>query len=249
MAAEDAFDHHAQSERDFFAQWGVNPAGDKLRWQREFDLLRRARPGGLGSVLSLGCGRGWFETLLAEHADHVLGIDLSPESVRDARSLATQKGCGNVEFLCADVSTFELDRRFDTIICVAFLHHLTDSECLNLLVRIHRHLNAGGLLHTQDPNVHGLLRKVGRIVLGSRYDEFHTDDERELDPTVVSQMFLEAGFESAEPHYMDFCLIPGMQLFPTAPAWTMRSLAAVDRAWCSLPVARWASGFSIDAIR
>ncbi len=249
MTTEDPCDSRAQRERNFFAEWAVNPAGDKLRWRRELDLLRRARPGGLGSVLSLGCGRGWFETLLAEHADHVLGIDLSPESIEDAKALAAGQRITNIEFICADVGSFELEGSFDTVVCVAFLHHLSDRECLELLARIYRHLREGGLLHTQDPNARGLLRWLGRIVLGSRYDEFHSDDERELDPTAVSQMFLEAGFESVNLRYMDLCLIPAMQLFPKAPGWTMQSFALVDRAWCSLPVARWASGFAVDAIR
>lgn len=249
MTAEDRSDIRAQRERDFFAEWDLNPAGDKLHWRRELDLLRRVRPGGLGSVLSLGCGRGWFETLLAEHADHVLGVDLSPESIADAEALVARKGIDNVEFVCADVCSFEFDRSFDTVVCVAFLHHLSDRECLELLSRIHRHLCTGGLLHTQDPNTHGLLRKLGRIVLGSRYDSFHTEDERELDPSAIRSMFLEAGFERADVRYMDLCLIPGMQLFPKAPAWTMEIFALADRAWCSLPVARWASGFAVDAIR
>jgi SAM-dependent methyltransferase len=249
MTAEDAGNIRARRERDFFAEWGLNPAGDRLRWRRELDLLRRARPGGLGSVLSLGCGRGWFETQLAEHADHVLGIDLSPESIKDAEDLAASRGITNIEFICEDVNRFELDRSFDTVVCVAFLHHLSDRECLELLARIHRHLRQGGLLHTQDPNVHGLLRKLGRIVLGSRYDKFHSDDERELDPAAVRQIFLDAGFKSVDLRYMDLCLIPAMQLFPKAPAWTMQSFALLDRAWCSLPVARWASGFAVDAIR
>ena len=162
MTTEDPCDSRAQRERKFFAEWGVNPAGDKLRWRRELDLLRRARPGGLGSVLSLGCGRGWFETLLAKHADHVLGIDLSPESIEAAKALAAGQRITNTEFICADVGRFELERSFDTVVCVAFLHHLSDRKCLDLLARIHRHLREGGLLHTQDPNAHGLLRRLGR---------------------------------------------------------------------------------------
>lgn len=249
MTAEEKGDSRAQRERDFFADWRLNPAGDRMRWRRELDLLLRARPGGLGSVLSLGCGRGWFETQLAVHADHVLGIDISPKSIEDATALATSLGLGSVEFICSDIGSFEFDRSFDTIVCVAFLHHLSDPECLELLGRMRRHLNDGGLLHTQDPNVHGFLRKVGRVVLGSRYDTFHTEDERELDPDSVRQMFLEAGFDRAEIRYMDFSLNPATQIFPDASAWVMRGFTLIDRAWCALPVARWASGFAIDAIR
>jgi SAM-dependent methyltransferase len=249
MQSEEASASRIQRERDFFADWVLNPTGDALRWQRELDLIRRARPEGLGSVLSLGCGRGWFELMLSESADQVLGIDLSPESIEDARRLAANQGNEKVEFICADVASFELDQSFDTIICVGFLHHLSDAEGLELLTWIHAHLRPGGLLHTQDPNVHGIMRTLGRLVLGSRYDEFHSEDERELDPTSVRQMFLSAGFERADIRYMDLSLIPAMQLLPRAPGWLMKVFALVDRVWCSLPVARWASGFAVDATR
>ena len=245
----DGSDIRAQRERDFFADWALNPAGDELRWRRELALLRRARPGGLGSVLSVGCGRGLFETMLSEHADHVVGIDLSPESIEDAQALVARQEIPNVEFVCADITRFGLDRTFDTIVCVGFLHHLSDREGLELLSRIRSHLREGGLLHTQEPNVHGLMRKIGRIVLGKRYDEFHSDDERELDPDVVRRMFLDAGFGSATLRYMDLLLIPAMQIFPRAPAWTMKTFALIDRIWCALPASRWASGFAVDAIR
>ncbi len=238
-----------RSEREFFADWVVNPGGNALRWRRELDLLRHAKPGGLGSVLSLGCGRGWFETLLAEHADQVLGIDLSPESIADAQALVAREGIHNVEFVCADIARFELDQSFDTVICVGFLHHLSDREGVELLMRIYEHLKVGGLLHTQDPNVNGLLRKLGRIALGSRYDDFHSDDERELDPDAVRKMFLEVGFDRADVRYMDLSLIPAMQILPRSPLWVMRACALVDRVWCSLPVARWASGFAVEAFR
>lgn len=242
-------DERSQRERDFFADWKVNAAGDALRWKRELRLLRRARPDGLGRVLSLGCGRGWFETQLAPFADAVLGIDLSPESIADAQRLAAEKGLSNVEFQCEDVITFALDRTFDTVICVGFLHHLTDAEGVELLTRIHDHLAPDGLLHTQDPNRRGILRTVGRVVLGDRYDRYHTEDERELDPDRVRQMFLEAGFREATVRYMDLTLIPAMQLLHNAPGWTMHGFALADRVWCRSPTKPWSSGFAVDAVK
>lgn len=242
-------DSRAARERDFFADWVVNPAGDALRWRRELELVRRARPGRLGSVLSLGCGRGWFESLLAEHADSVLGIDLSPEAIEDAKALAASRGLSHLEFACADIARLELDRSFDTVVCVGFLHHLSDGEALELLIRIRHHLAKGGLLHTQDPSRHGILRTIGRAVLGSRYDDYHSPDERELDADTVARLLLEAGFVTADVRYMDLSLIPAMQLFPRAPSWTMQGFAAVDRLFCALPLARWASGFAVDARR
>ena len=247
--SEPALDARSQREQAFFADWSLNPAGDALRWERERALLQKARPGGLGSVLSLGCGRGQFETRLAASAERVLGIDLSPESIADAQAHAREAGCDNVRFACEDVASFAFEERFDTIVCVGFLHHLDAAGSLALLERIYSHLRPGGLLHTQDPNVHGVLRAVGRVVLGERYHQFHSPDERELDPAEVRDQVLQAGFAKADIHYMDLALIPGMQLWPAAPPWTMRALAGFDRAFCATPFRRAASGFSIHAER
>ncbi len=236
-------------EIDFFSNWVVHPEGDALRFERERRLLREARPDGLGSVLSLGCGRGLFETLLAADAERVLGIDVSPESIEAARARAAELGVANVAFERRDIADFAFEERFDTIVCVGFLHHLSDADGLALLQRMRRHLAPGGLVHTQDPNADGVLRKVGRVVLGHRYDTYHSADERELVPGRVRDAFLAAGYAQATVRYVDLTLIPGMQLFPNAPSWTMGAFATVDRAFCASPFARWASGFAVDARR
>lgn len=242
----------ADREREFFSDWTFNPSGDALRWKRELRrVLRAAGEGGLGDVLSVGCGRGQFELMLARHANRVTGIDLSPESIEDARRLAEQEGVENARFECADATEFDLGETFDTVVCIGFLHHLSEEEGLELLQRIYRHMRSGGVLHTQDPNVHGLLRSVGRLVLGARYDRYHTPDERELDPEEVRSLILEAGFAQARIQYMDLTLIPGMLFLPTAPGWVMKGFDWIDRAWCSTPrpLARLASGFAVEATR
>ena len=240
----------AHREREFFAGWTLNPAGDQLRWRRERRGVLDATGGrGLGRVLSIGCGRGQFELMLAGDAERVLGIDLSPESIDDARAAAARAGVEHVEFACADVATFALDEPFDTIVCIGFLHHLDEAGTRDLLRRLLDRLRPGGVLYTQDPNVHGILRSVGRLVMGRRYDAYHSPDERELDPEALRRDVLEAGFSEARIRYMDLALIPGMQLLPRAPAVVMQALAWVDRLWCWLPVARWASGFSMVATR
>lgn len=241
-----------EREREFFSDWALNPVGDALRWKRELrGVLSAAGEGGLGDVLSVGCGRGEFELMLARHANQVTGIDLSPESIEHAQRLAAEQGVDNAHFECANADGFDLAATFDTVVCIGFLHHLTEPEGLRLLERIYRHMRPGGLLRTQDPNMHGVLRRVGRLVLGAGYDQYHTPDERELDPEDVRTLFLSAGFSEARIQYMDLTLIPGMQLLPSAPGFVMRGFDWIDRAWCSMPtpVARFASGFAVDAIR
>lgn len=51
-------------------------------------------------VLDLYCGTGTTSLLLAQRVAHVVGVEVVPEAVRDARRNAQQNGIPNVSFLC-----------------------------------------------------------------------------------------------------------------------------------------------------
>jgi predicted TPR repeat methyltransferase len=48
-------------------------------------FLLRQLPAHLGEALDLGCGTGAFARLLAQRAERVLGLDLSPRMIQVAR--------------------------------------------------------------------------------------------------------------------------------------------------------------------
>ena len=48
-------------------------------------FLLRQIPARLDEALDLGCGTGRFARLLAQRAERVLGLDLSPQMIRVAR--------------------------------------------------------------------------------------------------------------------------------------------------------------------
>src|SRR5262249_15941754 len=56
-----------------------------------------------------------------------------------------------------------------------------------------------------------------------------------------------AGFGDVETGWLDLTLIPGHYFFPRAGRWLMQLFAALDRAFCATPLARWASGFTAFA--
>jgi 2-polyprenyl-3-methyl-5-hydroxy-6-metoxy-1,4-benzoquinol methylase len=242
------------AELDFFArtfgEQAYSPAGWRLQKQRELRLLLAAAGSrGLGRVLSIGCGDGAFERMLAPHAESVLAVDLSPVAVEIAERQRAAEGIGNLAFRCASFRELPWQEPFDTIVCLAFLHHVPEQETAGLLRACFTHLAPQGLFFSQDPNVHGALRAVGRVVLGRRYHAFHTPDERELDPDQLAAQLRAAGFASVAIHHVDLTLIPSCFLFARAPAWLFRVLAALDRLWCASPLARWSSGFAAVARR
>jgi len=243
-----------QRERAFFdrhyQEVSRNPAGFALRVRRELAALRRLTGHRrLGRLLSLGCGEGPFECLLASHAESVLGIDLSSTAIERARAQAAAQGLTNVEFRCQAASALDPGERFDGVACVAFLHHVAESELPALLASLFARLRPGGFLFAQEPSRRGLLRTLGHGLLGARYHRYHSADERELDPNELSAQLRAAGFASVEIGWIDVTLIPGQYVFPRAPAALMQSFAAFDRIYCATPFARWASSFTVIATR
>jgi SAM-dependent methyltransferase len=85
-------------------------------------LLRRL-PARCQEALEVGCGTGAFARLLAQRAERVVALDLSPEMVRVARERSARYP--NIAFEVADVTSRPLPAdRFDVIASIATLHHL-----------------------------------------------------------------------------------------------------------------------------
>ena len=86
----------ALSPRSFYQ---VNPA----QAERLYDLaVAYAAPEGRGLVLDLYCGAGTISLRLARGAERVIGAEIVPQAVENARENAARNGVENVEFLCAD---------------------------------------------------------------------------------------------------------------------------------------------------
>ncbi|MGH9330645.1 MAG: class I SAM-dependent methyltransferase, partial [Vicinamibacterales bacterium] len=84
------------------------------------------------SVLEIGCGVGRWTRRLARAGADVVGLDLSPAMVREARVRAEREGLETrCRFLVADTAEFSLGRRFDLIIGVTVLQHVLEA------VRLH----------------------------------------------------------------------------------------------------------------
>ncbi len=67
-------------------------------------VLEYASPDGIGTVLDLYCGTGTISLCLARGAKQVIGAELVPEAVEDARANAARNSIENARFLCADAA-------------------------------------------------------------------------------------------------------------------------------------------------
>ena len=74
------------------------------------------------TVVDLYCGTGTITLVMAGRAKHVIGVEIVPEAIEDAKANAVRNGFDNVEFLCADAkaaaSAFSARGLRPDVICV-----------------------------------------------------------------------------------------------------------------------------------
>lgn len=72
------------------------------------------------SILDVGCGNGALTSDVSKHCKHVVGIDMSKKNIQEAK-----KRSGG-DFICADVTEYPIDNKFDAIILSNVLEHIED---------------------------------------------------------------------------------------------------------------------------
>src|SRR5579885_2156455 len=107
----------------------------------------RPRPG--DRILEIGCGPGTIVPYLPE--SEYVGFDLSQEYIEQARKQFSAK-FPRTKFVCERVSEYTLPQReyFEIVLALGILHHLDDSEALQLFRISHDALKPGGKLVTLD---------------------------------------------------------------------------------------------------
>ncbi len=116
------------------------------RWMEEIRPLLR-RETGL-RILDVGCGAGFFSILLAKRGHRVTGIDLTPDMVDRARSLAAEERA-ECEFLVMDAERPDFpDDTFDVVISRNLTWTLPDVA--SAYRQWGRVLKAGGILVNMD---------------------------------------------------------------------------------------------------
>jgi SAM-dependent methyltransferase len=106
---------------------------------------------GRDGLLELGCGTGRVVLPLARAGHHVTGLDLAAPMLEHCRALLQTESPevrDRVTVLEADMTSFDLDRRFAQIICAfGTFHHLrTVEQQLACLARCRQHLLPHGTL-------------------------------------------------------------------------------------------------------
>jgi cyclopropane fatty-acyl-phospholipid synthase-like methyltransferase len=235
-------EYHEKLYSGFAQEHFARPAVRELRRHMVGRILRLTGAGPQSRVLSLGCGIGDTELLLAPHVAEVVGIDLSPAAVRQARADAAKLGIRNARFEEGSTAA----GRYDAVIAIFFLHHLPDEELAALPAQIAELLPPGGVFYSLDPSRRRMSGAIGRRLIPWMMRRYQTPDERELEPEATAALFERTGFEVRTEIY-DFGSSPLAGLFPGWRAGYRAARALDDGLLKCGPLRRIGSNFEILA--
>jgi len=130
---------------DAFAKFAVRDSPEVLTEKVEF-----ARPLPHELVLDVACGPGAFVLAVAPRVSFAVGIDLTPEMLRQARQFQAEKQIANAVFACADADQLPFpNASFDLVSCQHAFHHITKPE--PILLEMLRVTKPQGRLLILDP--------------------------------------------------------------------------------------------------
>jgi SAM-dependent methyltransferase len=93
-------------------------------------------------VLDLGCGIGRWSRRLARRGANVVGVDLAPSMIEEAKRRTTDRA---IDYRVGDLRTLALDRTFDLVLAVTVLQHiLDDAGFARAAANVARHLAPHG---------------------------------------------------------------------------------------------------------
>lgn len=146
-----------------------------IHWEQRLALAPwlRVRPG--TRVLDVGCGVGRWSRLLAGRGAEVLGVDLSPTMICEARRRAAGEGL-SCRFAVADAARLQLGERFDLVLGVTVLQHILDAAMLQTaLSAMAAHLAPGGRMVLLEAAPAARIEKCNTSVFIARPREQYLD--------------------------------------------------------------------------
>ncbi|KAL8056636.1 hypothetical protein ABFX02_04G131700 [Erythranthe guttata] len=151
-------------QKNYWVEHSVNlTLEDMMLDSKASDLDKEERPEVLAmlppyegkSILELGAGIGRFTGELAKKAGHVTALDFIESVIK--KNEAINKHHKNVEFMCADVTSPELnfpEGSLDMIFSNWLLMYLSDAEVEKLAQRMVKWLKVGGYIFFRESCFH-----------------------------------------------------------------------------------------------
>lgn len=111
---------------------------------QQLALAPHLRVGPGTEVLDLGCGIGRWSRRLALRGARVVGVDLAPSMIEEARRRTARQALA-IDYRTGDLRTLDLGRTFDLVLAVTVLQHILDDvEFARAAANVARHLAPRG---------------------------------------------------------------------------------------------------------
>ena len=185
------------------------------------------------SVLDFGCGVGRVAIPFARVAAHVVGTDVSPSMLDEARINCVEQGITNVELVQSDDTLSTVDRQFDLIHSFIVFQHIPRARGITIFAHMLRKLaiNGVGAIHftySKDryaptnglPPLYTMLSRMRFIRLKSS-GQNAADPEMQMNTYDLNELFFmlqKAGVRRFHTDFTDHGGELGVYLFFQKPA-------------------------------
>lgn len=88
-------------------------------------LMKHSKKCVFENIIELGCGAGANSQYLKKYCRNYIGIDYSEELIKIADSIYSDNG---ITFRSSDILSFDPVMKYDLVLLIGVLHHLTDLE-------------------------------------------------------------------------------------------------------------------------
>jgi cyclopropane fatty-acyl-phospholipid synthase-like methyltransferase len=100
-----------------------------------------------GDVLDLGCGQGRDALFLGKTGYNVRAVDFSKEAINFVTAKAEELSIKNVEAICSDIRTFEIEQnRYSIIYSINAIPFIGRSDSLALIEKMKTAIKVGGIV-------------------------------------------------------------------------------------------------------
>jgi len=113
-------------------------------------------------ILDYGCGVGTISLYLASHGHDVIGIDVSKNAIKIAKSNAKSLKLKNIKFFLLDkTNRNKMKKIFDLVLMIEVIEHVPNDK--KVIKEISGYLKKDGYLILTTPSVEAPLYKLGLL--------------------------------------------------------------------------------------
>ena len=161
---------------------------------------------GARDIMDCACGTGTNAIRLYQKGYRVIGNDVSPEMLNEARNNALRQGARSIQFICEDMRRLRVHRPIDAIVCVCDgVNYLTSlRDAASFFSHAYDCLKPGGLLLFDISSPYKFRRVLGTNTFTEETKEYAYIWRNNFDPkTKLCEMTL-IGFVRSGEHYDRF---------------------------------------------